>query len=288
MAAPERGGGRLGLAFMRSRPADAARVLEALDNDAVVALFDQVPVRIGAPVLAAMVPRAAARVLAPLDDGRVAALMTAMPTQAAVALLRHVEPVRRRALTGSLPTATALASTLLLGQLEDSVGAWVDPDVLAIGGAVTAADAVDRLRAATSAHAVVVVVDEDRRVFGTLELTTLLRAPGLAHLSTLMRRDPPTLAAGMPLAAALSDAAWHGDSMLTVVDAQRRLLGLLTRDALQRAWEKVSAGHGTDAATQGLPALAALSYWQAMSGLLHSLLGLLPRVPALAGPDDER
>ena len=77
-----------------------------------------------------MLPRRAARCLAALDDARALELLAPMGTQPTVAVLRHLPSARRQALIAGLPTAAALASTLLLGYAEDTLGAWADPDVV--------------------------------------------------------------------------------------------------------------------------------------------------------------
>lgn len=271
----------LSLAFMRSHPAQAARVLEALPADEASGLFEAAPARLGADVLAAMLPVKAARCLALLPDGRALELLAPMATQPTVALLRHVPEPRRRTLTAGLPTASALASSLLLGFGEDTLGAWADPDVLLLGDDTLAGDALARLRASAVRHPQVYVVDAGRRLTGVVALLELLDAPPSTPLAPLMAPPPPTLAAHAPLSGALHDAAWERGSVLPVVEPGERLVGVISRDALERALRRLEPPP-TPAADGSLTRLAALGYWQALSGLLGAGLGLLPPVPPLA------
>jgi magnesium transporter len=273
---------------MRAHPARAARVLESLPADEAGALFAQAPARIVAPVLAEMPPRAAAQAITGLDDARVLELLAAMATASAVGVLRHLEPARRRPLVAGLPTAAALASVLLLGHAEDTLGACADPDVVALPAETTAGDALERLRGSASAHAQVVVVDGQRRVLGLVALAVLLRAPAGIRLASLVQRGSgSTIAAATPLGAAAAHPGWSQSSTLAVIGADERLVGLLTHDALRRALARREPSEAPQAAQGGLGAVVALGYWRALAGLLGGALGALPRIAPLAGDEGD-
>jgi Mg/Co/Ni transporter MgtE len=275
-AVSDTGAHPLSLAFMRGHPAQAARVLEALPADAAAQLFLQSPARLGAAVLTAMLPHRAALCVAALSDERVLELLAGMATQPTVALLRQLPEARRQRLIAGLPTAAAMASSLLLGYADDTLGAWADPDVVMLGASTRASDALARVREAPLAHPVVFVAGSERRLVGELGIGPLLQAPGAATLATLMRRPAALLRAHAPLAGTAAHPGWELSSLLPVVEPGDRLVGVLTRDALARALRRaVPAALG--AAPGGLPALMAHGYWQALSGLMDAGLTLLPR-----------
>ncbi len=144
-------------------------------------LFARVPARLGAAVLAAMLPHRAALCIGGTGRRAHAGVAGEMGTQPTVALLRHFPRRGGRRLIGGLPTAAALASTLLLGYAEDSLGAWADPDVVALAATTRAADALERVRAAPPTHPVVFVADGERRLAGRRATGRLL----------IRRRAPP-------------------------------------------------------------------------------------------------
>lgn len=283
----------LSLAFMQGHPANAARVLEALPVAEAAALFDRAPARIGGGVMAAMLPRQASACMAALSDARAHALLATMHMQAMVSLLRYVPENRRQTLIGGLPTASALASTLLLGYDEDTLGAWADPSVIMLPPEARAADALARVRQTEVAHPAVFVTDASRRLAGFVGLATLLRAPEAATLATLMQSPPAVLRAHAPLASATSHPGWTHASALPVVEPGERLLGVMTRDALTRALRRDQAEPGAVTAAVTLPGLLVLGYWETLSGMVSAGLGLMPRVgPVVAveqdGADDGR
>ena len=278
----------LSLAFMRGHPAQAAQVLESLPLDEAAALFDRAPARLGAAVLAAMLPHRAAGVIAALADARALELLAAMGTQPTVAVLRHLPEPRRRLLIAGLPTTAALASTLLLGYGEDTLGAWADPDVVMLAADTRAAAALEHMRLAPAAHPLLFVTDGERRLAGSIGLAALLHAPEGAKLATLMQRPADVLAAHAPLSATPGHSGWERSSVLPVVEPGERLVGVMTRDALARALRRAAPPPDAAESEATLPVLFARGYWQALSGLLESALALLPKVAPVAENDHGR
>lgn len=272
MAEPE----SLTLAFLRTHPAEGARVLELLPPEDAAALFARVPARLGAPVLAAMLPASAARSLAALEDERAMALLGALGAQPAAAALRHVPEPRRGRLIAGLPGATAFASQLLLGFPEETVGAWADPDVLVLPAATPAAEALERVRARPGGIETVFVAGADGRLEGEVALGALVRAAATATLDALMRRPAALLAARTPLDGATAHPAWHLASALPVVESGDRLLGVLSRDALERALERPQAAARREA-EGSLSGMLAVGYWNALAAVIEAGVTLLPR-----------
>jgi magnesium transporter len=266
----------LTLAFVSSHPAEAARVLERIPGPDAAALFESIPARNGAPVLTAMLPSAAARVLGCLADGPALALLTAAGMQGAVSVLRYVPEPQRARLIAGLPTATAVASRTLLGYAEDTVGAWTDPEMIEMSPDTSAAAALARVRGGHEAQVEqIYVVDNEERLIGIAELHELLRAPEASTLAALMRKPSAVLTAGTPLAAAASQRGWERSGVLPVVDRGRRLIGLMRRAALLRALarNRAPAPSPQDATLLGV---LARGYWDAVSGLAQTSLSALP------------
>lgn len=276
----------LTLAFIEAHPADAARVLEALPAAESAALFARVPARLGAPVLAAMLPPTAARNVLALDDERGMALLAALGAQAAVAVLRHVPEPRRSTLIDGLPTASAVASRMLLGYPEDSVGAWTDTDVVTLPPESRVPDALARVRVARDDASVVHVVGPGERLLGVVDLVALVRAPESADIGQLMRRVDAVLAAVAPLTGAASHRGWDRASVLPVVERGDRLVGVLRRGTLARALAR-GAGHANDRVGAGIAETVARGYWDALSGLMSAAVGLLPPVRRIKEEADE-
>lgn len=266
----------LTLAFLETHPAAAAKVTDGLAGRDVVALFERVPARVGGPVLAAMRPTSAARALEALDDRHVQALLSAVGAHYAIALLRQVPEPRRTRLLDGLSTTVAVASRILLGFPNDSVGGWVDPDVVALSPAATASEAVARLRASGGEQTHdVYVVDDENGLLGMVSLATLLRATEMATLAELMRKPPAVIAAMAPIAGVTAHRGWEQSTALPVVERGGRLIGLLRHTTLVRAQGAIRPNAGREGAETAV-GLLALGYWEVVSGLAQALLSVLP------------
>ena len=281
----------LTFAFMRAHPSQAARVLESITAADAASLFERVPARLAASVLTAMLPTAAARSLAPLDDERAMELLGALGVQPAVALLRHVAEPRRTRLISGLPAAAAFASRALLGYDEGTVGAWTDPDVIALTAESRVRDALERVRGTQAFADTIFVVDGEQSLVGEVTPAELLRAAGDALLGAVATRPESVLAVHTPLASALLHPGWRECSALAVVHQGSRLVGVLTRSALASAHERAGSASSGDS-VETLGGILARSYWEAFSGLLQAAITLLPAVtpvnPLPAGPRGRR
>jgi len=273
-------------AFLADHPPEAARVVETLPVADAAAFFAEIPARIGAPVLTAMLTTAAARILTALDDAQVLALLTHAGTQTAVALLRHVPDPRRTRLIGGLPTVAAIASRVLLGFPEDAVGAWADPEVIALAPITSATQALQRVRQGQETGVErILVVDAERKLLGDVSLEALLHAPESMAVAALMQATTTALAAMMPIAAAGALRAWEHGSALPVVDRDGRLIGVLHRSALARAMRERATHLQADGA-RSVTGLLAGRYWNVIAALAGAAVTMLPAVDRVR-PEDE-
>ncbi|MGE4110238.1 MAG: hypothetical protein AB7E73_06000 [Burkholderiales bacterium] len=280
----------LSRAFIESHPADAARVLERVAPQNVAALLADMPARLAAPVLRAMLPLHAAHCLENMDDAAAPALLRAMGPQAGVAVLHYMAESRRNELLTQLPTAQAMAFRLLLGYPEDTVGAWMDPRVLAMPADTTAEAALRRVREAEDeGRAGIFVLGVGQRLLGHAELPELLRAPPDAPLHKIMRKTSYTLPARATLRAVGEHTGWDDCQSLPVVERDERFVGALDRGVLARALLRnrrnpaAPGGHGDVAAN------IAGGYWLGVSSLIQLAVSLLPVArPQTGGEPHER
>jgi magnesium transporter len=272
MADPE----TLTLAFVSAHPGEAARVLERMTAPEAAALFGKVPARAGAPVLTAMLPSVAARVIGLLEAKIALSMLTAAGSQAAVAVLRQVPEPKRSQLIEGLPTAAAIASRLLLGYPDDSVGAWADPDIVVLPPEVSVGEALARVRSGDEELVEqVFAVDREQRLVGLVDLHELLRVPEATAVASVMRKPSAVLTAIATLTGASGQRGWQQSAALPVVDRSGRLIGVLRRSTLARALarNRQQAPADEDASLAGV---LARGYWDAISGLAEATVSLLP------------
>jgi magnesium transporter len=262
-------------AYFRAHPADAARELERRSSDETAAVLLSVPVRLAAPVFGAMLPYLAARCLRHIDMPTASRLLMQVGVPAAAAVLRHLPQEQRTLVLEALPATTALATRALLRYAEDSVGALVDSEIVAMPPTGTVADALAAVREArVNANAPVYVVDAMRRPLGEVPLATLLRAESQQALSELMRNVSATLPALTSIAAADQHRMWASTDVAPVVERGGALIGVIERRTLHSV-QRLRA-RSTAVSADTLPSLMMIGYWEAVAGLIEALLARQP------------
>jgi magnesium transporter len=269
----------LALAFLDAHPLEAARVIDPLPSEQAAALFATISPHLGGPVLSAMLPPAAARVLERLEETDALALLAAAGARATVGILRHTAEPKRSRLLGALPPVSGVATQLLIGFPDDAVGAWTDPEIVALGPEIEARAALGAVRASEVAEIdALYVVDAAKRLLGVLALPVLLRAPDTTPIGQLAQAPLATLAPMMPIAAAASLGHWQRAAALPVVDHEQRLLGVLRRSGVARAAHARTGAESETARASTVTGVLAGSYWAVVAGLTGAALSLLPPV----------
>lgn len=219
----------LSLAYLAGRPADAARVLDRLDPAVVGAFLADVPVRLAAAPLAAMVPWRAGRCLSAMAPSHAAALVEALPAGRAPGCLRAMPGGARAAVLDAMPPRRARALRQQLRYPAGLVGAHMDAAPLALRMEATVEEAREALRASDRSDVLQLhVLDEAGCPSGVVGLVDLLTAPGDRVLSALMTRDCRPLGADLPLSRVDRGHDWTERPERPVVDGHGRLVGSVT------------------------------------------------------------
>ncbi|HQU16937.1 MAG: hypothetical protein B7Z66_06480 [Chromatiales bacterium 21-64-14] len=274
---------QLSLAFVEAHPADAARVLERLAPESAAALLEAAPVRLTAPVVRHMMAFHAARCVEPMEAEAAAGLMRALGPQSGTAVLRYLLPEQRDAILEQLPSAVAALFRLLVGYPEDTVGAWMDPDALALHADCPAEEALAHMNRVRDPERAlyVYVVSSDHQLRGVAHLAEVVRASPNVPLARLMHAPPAVVRARAGLRSVHVHPAWEDLRALPVVDWGGRFAGVLHRADLTRAL----AQQGPVSSAQVGEALAALTgaYWLGMFAMIEA--GLRVWVDAAARGD---
>ncbi|MFP3983128.1 MAG: magnesium transporter MgtE N-terminal domain-containing protein [Desulfurivibrionaceae bacterium] len=267
---------RLTFSYLEEHPEEAARVLEALELEDAAALLASVPTRLGAPVLSAVLPPRAALYLDSLNNNLALALLGRMKARDGVSIIRYLPAEKRSRFISNLPTGRALAYRLLLGYPEETVGAWVDPEVLVFQPLRTAGEALSRFRQSSRLlPPFVYVVSEDRRLLGGLSLQELVAAPADSRLDQLMKKISRTLPAPSLLRNAVHREDWQSRDSIPVVEKGNRFIGVLHHSTLRVLLARQSVSPGK-LEKRSAVAAAGAAYWQLVSSLIELLIDLLP------------
>jgi magnesium transporter len=238
---------RLADELVREHPERAASVLERLGVAETARVLSRTPAHEAAPLLRRMSPQFSAQVLESLGVERIAGVLEVLPLDVASRLARRLPTGPQTEALEAVGAGLARALRSLLSFPENSAGALMDPNVLALPEDLSAREALVRIRAAPeNARYNVYIVDREQRLVGAVNLRELLLARPRSRLADLMVRDPLRLDARADRSAVVDHPGWKEVHALPVVDEHGAYLGAIRYRTLRALEEELLRGRAED------------------------------------------
>lgn len=263
--------------YARLHPVDAARTLETLPGDQVIAFLEAAPLEIATTTLASMPIAAASHYLERLPPVTAALLLAQKRTEEAADLLRSVTPEACEGMLSVMPNALAEQLRGLMGYPTGTVGTIMRRLPPCISQDASFAEAlVDLRRQRLGGIPYVYVVSRSDALVGVVRLADLLSGGSEDRVSEALRPVDTRLLVTMSIAAAQEHPGWLLFTTLPVVDENGLLVGGLEyRTLLNRL--RVS------------PRAGAHSAGEALGELYHlGMVGMLQIASTGVGRTDER
>jgi magnesium transporter len=231
---------RLADGLVRSHPVRAAAVLERAGAEDGASIAARLPAEVLAPVLGRMTPQGGVAILLGLPDEKAARVLETLELDRAARFARRLPPERLAAVLARMPERRAGSLESLLRFPENTAGALMDPEVLALAEGLTSREALGQVREnAEQARYNLYVVDAEQTLVGALNLRELLLARSRARLADLMVRNPVRLRADDDRAAIVAHPGWREVHSLPVVDATGGYLGAVRYRTLRALEEEL-------------------------------------------------
>lgn len=213
-------------------PADIATLLDELDAADAVTLFELLPVEVASEVLDETGSLVRQELVEKVDDERLADLLDELPVDDAVEFLEDLPDDISDRLIGLMEPEEAAEVQELLKYEEESAGRLMARDVVALRRQWTVGETLDYLRSLEDAETLhyLYVVDKDNRLIGLVPLRVLILSQPNATIESIMLTNvvsAPVSADQEELAELVSRYDFFA---IPVVDAQNRLLGVVTAD----------------------------------------------------------
>ena len=229
-------------------PADIADIVEEMTADERVAVFQQLDIETAAEALQEVEPEMQAAIVSDLPEERAADILEEMDPDEAADLLQDLPEERRDELVELMEKEEAKDVSELLTYPEDSAGGIMTSDLYAIPAELTAAQAIDDLRARKPDPELtyyLYVVDDEGKLEGVLSLRDLVVAPPETKVKAIMDPHVLRVEAETPKEEVAALIAKYDLLALPVVDARKKLIGTVTIDdvvelMLPRGWKKRS------------------------------------------------
>ncbi|RMF12517.1 MAG: magnesium transporter [Candidatus Dadabacteria bacterium] len=238
----------------RLHPADIADILMLMpipDTRELIRLLFRL--RKGAATVAELPPVYMAELLEDFEPAMIAEFVRRIDPDDAADILQDLPDEKQHQVLQALEIDEVEELRQLLAYAEDTVGSIMNPDVFALPANLTVDEAIRKIRAEGEHLRNVVdvyVVDEEQQLVGVVSMRDLLLAPDEATLESIARPVSVTLTPEMSEDDAASVIARYDLFAVPVVDANEKLVGVVTVDDIVDVL--------TDAATEEIYSMAAL------------------------------
>ena len=217
----------------RLHPAELADILTELDGRERESLFRALAPEAAARALTEVEPRVRKRLIAGLPAERAADIVERMPPDEAADLLAALPQSHSELLLEKMERAEAADVQQLLRYEPDTAGGMMTTEFVTLPSHLTAAEALERLRGLAREVELIYyiyLVDPAARLQGVVTIRHLLLFDPAARLAEIMRRDPVSVRPDDTPERVAEVAEKYNLLAVPVLDAQGKLLGVVTVD----------------------------------------------------------
>ncbi len=211
-------------------PADLADILEELNGDERLAVFNTLDTETAADTLEEAEPRVQRDLVASLRRDRLAELLGTMSPAQVADLLEILPRIDAEALKKSLAADTLAKVNDLMNAHDVKLASIATDRFLALPETARVRNALAQFRSRTRRFDVIMyvyVTAADSTLKGVIDIRELIRNRSDETLGTIMTEQVVTLSPGDTLADAASEFSKYGFRALPMVDDGRKLLGVI-------------------------------------------------------------
>ncbi len=259
------------LAFAKTRPEEFAAEMAGANLGELSQLIGSLPATIAAPVATRLPSWLLTGLLGTLEPELVCDMLLSASNDDAVALVSHLHESHYRKILDVCPAKSQFTLRQLFDFPSHSLASLATTQFIRVPAGKTCGEFYHQLAYSTDTRPrPIVVVDEQGKYLGILTLQTALAFKNRARtVGEVITRVEPL--SGLTSAeTALGSRLWTRFTELPVIDGRHRLLGVVSRAALQRVCVEDDAVEFT---TERLFSELAVGYLNTCGRLLEALLG---------------
>lgn len=227
-------------------PADIAEILSDLKQSESGQILDQLDIEHLADALEEVEPEFQASLVKGMSDEKVADVLEEMSPDEAADLLAELPQERSKGLLDLMEDEEAADVRRLLAYDEDTAGGLMTTDIITIRPNLTAAQAIDALRASdieANSLFYVYVTDQDNHLMGVFSVSDLILAKPKTPVTNLMQKRVVSAKTTDKQDKLAQAVAKYNLMAIPIVDEENHLMGMVTTDdALDKiiptAWKK--------------------------------------------------
>ncbi len=214
-------------------PADIADIVEMLDEEQRVAVFNLLEPAIAAEVLDETASDVTRDLVDAVPDETIADLLEVLPEDDAAEVLSDLSGTRAGEILALMEPDEAAEIETLLSYPEDTAGRLMSTKVVRLTASWTVEHTLEFLRGVdpeTETLAYLYVVDSDQKLVGVVPLRNLITAPPGKLLSEIMSPSVISVQVGTDQEEVARLVSQYDFFAIPVVDQNQRLQGIITHD----------------------------------------------------------
>ncbi|MCA9942873.1 MAG: magnesium transporter [Ardenticatenaceae bacterium] len=224
----------------RIHPADIAALLDELEADTAVVLFELLPVEIASEVLDETGGQIRQELVEKVDDERLADLLDELPMDDAAEFLEDLPDEISDRLIGLMEPEEAAEVQELLGYEDETAGRLMTRDVVALRRQWTVSETFDYLRSLEDAETLhyLYVVDRDNKLIGVVPLRKLILSQPDHTIDSIMSSEVVSILASADQEELAELVSRYDYFVVPVVSDTNELLGVVTVDDVLDIFEE--------------------------------------------------
>jgi magnesium transporter len=219
--------------MLAAHPADIADLLKHIEGEHRQYLFESLDLRTAAAVILEVDASTRHELIRDYDERRISALVKEMQSDDAADFVSELPPELAAKILKQIEPEESAEVRQLLAHEEDTAGGIMALELVAVGQDRTVEEAINEIRKKadeieTINH--VYIVDNNKRLVGSVHLKQLILAEAYTPLRDIMNRDVISVQVGADQEEVAKLARKYDLLSVPVVDAQGRLAGRITYD----------------------------------------------------------
>jgi magnesium transporter len=223
------------------RAPDLADIIELLNPDERITLIERLGADFDPEVMSELEETVRDQLVEALPNDVLARVVTQLDTDDAAYVLENLEAQDQQEILAQIPSSDRLALERSLEYPEETAGRLMQTDFVAVPPFWTVGRVIDHMREAEDLPETftdIFVVDPGYRVLGAIDLSRLLRTKREVLVERLMEADQHTVAATVDQEELARQFERYDLKSAPVVDANQRLVGVVTVDDIVEVIEE--------------------------------------------------
>ncbi len=217
----------LSLNYINKHPEEAVKVVEQLSPPQISALINILPLQNLHELIQCMTPYSASQCIKLLSLDKQINILERLPMQTVSMILGSYPKEIRGPILNKLPDGYAKLIEQQLGYPENTIGALMDINFIALPDQTTVEQAVQQIKETQIPVIDYLYIVGDKQILkGSVHITDLLRASGALFVNQIMKKNIKALSDLTSIFNISSNPTWKSKHTMPVVNKDNRLLGV--------------------------------------------------------------